>query len=83
MKTSTAKANIEKDKLEIIKWVTTLKDETAIERLKLLKDSGSKTDWWDQISEAEKNAIDVGLADFKAGRITPHEDVKKLYGSWL
>jgi hypothetical protein len=83
MKTSTAKVNIEKDKLEIIKWVTTLKDETAIERLKLLKDSGSKTDWWDQISEAEKNAIDAGLADIKAGRIIPHEEVKKLYGKWL
>lgn len=83
MKTSTAKANIEKDKLDIIKWVTTLKDETSIERLKMLKDSGSTTDWWDQISEAEKNAIDAGLADIKAGRIIPHEEVKKLYGKWL
>lgn len=83
MKANTGNTNIEKDKLEIIKWVTTLKDETAIERLKMLRDSGSASDWWDQISDAEKNAIDAGLADIKAGRLVPHEDVKKLYGKWL
>ena len=83
MKVKASDMNIEKDKLEIIKWVTTLKDETSIERLKMLKDSRSKTDWWDQISDEEKNAIDKGLADIKAGRLKPHKEVKKLYEKWL
>ncbi|MDZ7649697.1 MAG: hypothetical protein U5K54_22540 [Cytophagales bacterium] len=39
MKAKATDVNLEKDKLEIIKWVTTLKDETSIERLKMLKDS--------------------------------------------
>lgn len=75
--------NIEKQKLEIIKWVTTLKDETSIERLKMLRNNRSKTDWWNEISEEEKNAIDKGLADIKAGRVKPHKAVKKLYEKWL
>lgn len=83
MKAKIGDINIEKDKLEIIKWVTTLKDEASIERLKMLKDSRLKTDWWDQVSDEEISAIDKGLADIKAGRIKPHKEVKKLYEKWL
>jgi hypothetical protein len=76
-------SSIERDKLEIIKWVTSLKDETSIERLKLLKDQKRKTDWWDEISESEKNAIEQGLDDIKAGRIKSHKEVKRGYAKWL
>ena len=76
-------SNIEKEKLEIIKWVTTLKDETSIERLKMLRNSKTKTDWWDEISEAERNSINKGLEDIEAGRVKPHKQVKKLYERWL
>lgn len=83
MKAILSDTNLEKEKLEIIKWVTTLKDETSIERLKMLKDSSSKTDWWNVISEEEKNAVEKGLEDIKSGRVKPHKDVKKLYAKWL
>lgn len=36
---------IEKDKLEIIKWITTLKDEASIEKLLMLMNSTTKFDW--------------------------------------
>ncbi|MGE0772339.1 MAG: hypothetical protein AB7K37_11550 [Cyclobacteriaceae bacterium] len=71
--------NLEKEKLEIIKWVTGLKDRTAIERLKMLKERPKRADWWDQVTEEERAAIDKGLADVKAGRVKAHKDVKKLY----
>lgn len=83
MKAKVRDINIEKEKLEIIKWVTTLKDETSLERIKMLKDNRLKTDWWEQISDDERNAIDKGLADIKAGRLKPHEEVKKMYEKWL
>ncbi len=83
MKRKTQDNSLEHEKLEIIKWVTTLKDETSIERLKMLKDSKSKVDWWDQISEEEKKAIDKGLNDIKEGRVKPHSEVKKIYEKWL
>lgn len=75
--------NIEKEKLDIIRWVTTLNDETSIERLKMLKDNPSLTDWWNDISDDEKSAIEEGLADIKAGRLKSHEEVRKLYEKWL
>jgi predicted transcriptional regulator len=76
--------NIVKDKLEVIQWITTLEDETLIEKLKLLMENASKkSDWWEQISETEKNAIDEGLEEVKAGKIVPQEEVKKIYEKWL
>ena len=75
--------NVEKEKLKIIKWVTGLKDNTAIERLKILREKPKKTDWWDEITDEERAAIDKGLEDIKAGRIKPHREAKKLYEKWL
>lgn len=77
------KLSIEKEKLEIIKWVTNLKDNTAIARLKMLRENPKKPDWWNEITEEEKSAIDKGLADIKAGRVKPHKEAKKLYEKWL
>ena len=75
--------NLEKEKLEIIKWVTGLKDNAAIEKLRMLRESPRKLDWWNEITDEEKTAIDKGLADIKAGRVKPHKEAKKLYEKWL
>ena len=83
MATKIEKTTQEREKLEIIKWVTSLKDRTTIERLKLLRENPRKSGWWNEISEEEKNAIDKGLEDIKAGRVKPHKEAKKLYGKWL
>lgn len=79
----TKSLNVEKEKLEIIKWVTGLKDNTAIERLKVLREGPKKEDWWNEITNEEKAAIDKGLEDIKAGRVKPHREAKKLYEKWL
>ena len=42
MGTKVRESNVEKEKLEIIKWVTGLKDRDAIEKLRLLRDSPKK-----------------------------------------
>lgn len=75
--------NVEREKLEIIKWVTGLKDNTAIERLKMLRDTPKMADWWDEITSEERAAIDKGIEDIKSGRVKPHREAKKLYEKWL
>ncbi len=75
--------SIEKEKIEIIKWVVGLRDGVAIERLRMLKQNPHRLDWWNQITDEEKAAIDLGLADIKAGRIKPHKVAKKIYEKWL
>lgn len=36
-------------------------------------------DWWDGLPQAVKDSIDEGIAEGKAGRVTPHEEVRKRY----
>jgi hypothetical protein len=57
------------DKQELIDWISGLSDPTMLEVIKSIKDSYSESDWWDEISEAEKEGIRRGAEDIKAGRI--------------
>ncbi|HRN28060.1 MAG TPA: hypothetical protein PL018_15985 [Ignavibacteriaceae bacterium] len=75
--------NLDSEKIKIIDWIANLADESMIAKIKLLKDHPNETDWWDEISEAEKVSIERGLEDIKAGRVIDHSEVKKLYEKWL
>ena len=83
MRKKIADVNLEKEKLEIIKWVRSIKDDISIEKLKMLRDNPKKLDWWNEITNEKKTAIDKGLADIKAGRVRPHKEAMKLYEKWL
>jgi hypothetical protein len=67
-------------KLELIEWLTKLDDDEIIEYLKVVKDSRSKnTDWWNGLTDSQKQGIERGLSDIEQGRTIPHEEVKKKY----
>ena len=44
---------------------------------------GEQKDWWDEISEEQRQAIDRSLAEMKAGKLTSHDEVMKKYKKWL
>ena len=75
--------NLDNEKLKIINWIANLSDESIIYKIKLLREQEKNTDWWDEISEAEKASIKRGLEDAKAGRTVPHEEVRKKYEKYL
>jgi len=76
--------DIQAEKLKLIEWLAELTDQTLLERIKLLKETQStKADWWEEISQAEKDAIDQGLKDAENGKVTAHEEVRKRYEKWL
>ena len=66
-------------KLELIEWLTNLNDEETITYLKLVKDSKSEGDWYDDLTPEQKARLEKGLKDADEGRVTPHEEVKKRF----
>ena len=40
-------------------------------------------DWWTEISEAERDAIEEGLQDLAENRTYDHSEVRKLYEKYL
>ncbi len=45
--------------------------------------SVNQADWWDTISEEERDEIKQGLAEADRGELIPHEEVMAKYKKWL
>ena len=76
--------NVQTEKLKLIEWLVGLQDKSVLERLKWLKeDSSSATDWWDEISEMERESIERGIKDSQDGNTIPHTQVKAGYAKYL
>lgn len=68
-------------KLELIEWLAKLNDSDTIQYLKQFKDARTKhKDWWNDLTDQQKNGIKRGLADIDKGKTIPHEEVKVKYG---
>lgn len=74
--------DIQNKKIELIQWLTTLEDNSVIQKIIDLRKSET-TDWWNDISDAEKKSINIGIADADNGKLKPNLEAKKIYGKWL
>lgn len=69
-------------KIELIQWLLTLDDNSILE--KLMKFRKEETgDWWNSISEEERESIEKGILDAENGKLIPHSEVMKIYEKWL
>ena len=74
--------NIQDKKLELIQWLSTIEDKDLIDKLMDLRNMEHQ-DWWHTLAEEEKQAIEQGLKEAKAGKLNPHSSARKLYEKWL
>jgi len=74
--------NIQNKKIELIQWLSTLDDASIIEKIMKLRDR-EKTDWWNNISDAEKASIEKGVNEADQGKLNSHTQARNLYGKWL
>ena len=70
------------EKLELIQWISTVEDNAIIKKLMKIRNKETK-DWWDSISDAEKNSIEKGIMDADNGDVVPHSEARKRYEKWL
>lgn len=66
--------NSQVDKQELIDWISSLTDIAMLQNIQSLKNSSEGKDWWDELSEAEKESIKRGEEDIKAGRVYSSEE---------
>lgn len=74
--------DIESKKLALIQWLTSLNDVSMIDKILELKQKETK-DWWNEISNEEKESIEKGLSDAESGKLKPHSEIRKKYEKWL
>ena len=74
--------NIQKAKIDLIQWLTTIEDSSVIQKIMELRNTENK-DWWNEISDVEKKSIELGISDADNGNLKPHSEAKKIYEKWL
>lgn len=74
--------SIENKKIELIQWLSTLDDQSLIDKLMKLREE-EKHDWWQEISKEEKESIEKGIIDADRGNLSSHSEVKEIYEKWL
>ena len=71
---------IQNKKLELIQWLSTIEHLNFLDKISDMISRERKKDWWDEISEAEKQSIEKGIAQADAGKLNPHSKARKIYG---
>ena len=69
---------------EIAKYVHQLspgQKETVLSVVKTF--AAEQKDWWDELNEAQLNAIKIAEQELNAGKGIPHKEVMKKLGKWL
>jgi hypothetical protein len=77
--------NISTEKLDIIQRIIQIQDNDLIDLIKNIIDipDSSETDWWNQITQEEKESINRGLNDLQKGNVYSHDQIRKKYEKWL
>jgi len=64
---------------EIIEWISKTNDEDLLQTLKLIKESGGFSEWYDLLSASEIKSLERGKKDHQAGNtLTSEEFWKRL-----
>lgn len=61
-------SEINSTKKELIKWISELKDEKFLALIDSFRLSKTNTDWWDDLTEAQKKEIEFGLKDVEESK---------------
>ena len=77
-----AELNIQSKKLELIQWLSTVDDLSVLNKIIDLKKQENR-DWWNSISENERQSVEIGLQDAEVGKLNSHSKAKQLYDKWL
>ena len=71
-------------KSDLHRLIDKINDVNILNAVKILLSKGEEeTDWWDEISEEERQSIERGLAEADRGELIPHEQGMKEYKKWL
>lgn len=73
--------DINAEKLTILQTIMTVDDEGLLMDLKALL-SNRKTDWFEELSESQRQDVLEGLAQADHGETVSHEEAVKIFGKW-
>ena len=70
--------DIQAEKIELTQLLLQTEDVTIIKKVKAIFKKEQK-DWWDELTEEQKESINEGLKDADEGRVVPFESFMQKY----
>lgn len=70
--------DIQAEKISLAQLLLKTEDVTIIKKVKAIFKKEQK-DWWDELTEEQKEAINEGLKDADEGRVVPFESFMQKY----
>jgi hypothetical protein len=67
-------AEVKETKSNLIAWISQLSDSKMLVFLDGLRNAKPDHDWWDDLSDTQKQEINEGIADAEAGRVITSEE---------
>jgi len=74
--------SIQNQKMKLIQWLTTLNEESIVQKLIDLRNNQLK-DWWNELSNIEIESIEKGIKDADNGNLVSHYEARKTYEKFL
>lgn len=69
--------NLQAKKLELVQLIINTKKPLTLKKVEEVLKMEKESDWWNEISDAERQYIKKGLAEADRGELIAHEDVMK------
>lgn len=69
-------------KRDLISWINAQENDAILRQIEDIKRYSDK-DFWEDLSEAEKESIRLGREDAKKGNLISQSEAKRRYGKWL
>ena len=67
--------NLKAKKLELVQLILNTEKPAVLAKVEAVFKKEKGADWWDEISEGEKVAINKSIAEADNGQLTPHAEV--------
>jgi len=74
--------NIQAAKLDLIRKITLMENESVIEAINHLlnhNNAGNTGDWWDELTKAQRESIQIARQQMAEGKGIPHDEVIAKY----
>jgi thiamine pyrophosphate-dependent acetolactate synthase large subunit-like protein len=69
--------NLQAKKLELVQLIINTRKPLTLKKVEEVLKSEEESDWWDEISDAERQSIEKGLEEADKGKLLPHAEVMK------
>ncbi len=69
--------DIQEKKLELVQMILNTDRPKLLEKVAQLLKQEKETDWWDELPDSVRQAIETGIGEADRGDVEPHESVMK------